>query len=820
MHVMEYSSALSFIKSRESVIFFGSYFSKGAKNYSLADAEIPSVDVLKEKLLAKVDMKDSYDNSLKDITDYMEGTIGSPALVEFLTNEFTVKTFTKDQEAIADQPWRSIFTTNYDDLVEKITGKIASSPNNNLHLEMSIDKLVNHVNGYKDDIASKTGLVNIRLDNTSYVNNQFISSTMSDIFCQELSSAKAIFFVGFSLSSDLDIERLITANADKNKVFFINGDSSDAIQAARLNKIGTFTGKGVKDFAKDLGDLKENPFAGIATSQRYTSLEQVVESENMADEPSGEVLHNLLTKGILDESRVLNQKYIVDRWSSESEKILDSPQTQIFCVESALGNGKTIFMNGMEQYLCNRRNVFRYSGAPDKLYDDLMKLSRLHSKAIVFIDTVSQLDNSLGPISICAEKGIQFVVSDRTNIMNRIVKTLIDSFSINANKVVYLSNLNVLSHKDFTHWTNIVSSHHLWGNKNVSDIYKIYRGKSPKYHHAITSFSNLLIEIFNSTGIYSKYTDSIAKIQENNPETLQLIIAVLIFNYLGRSDNYPLFKLIHLLRINVTESLKSDPTLSLFVDLEKLTYNSNSSILAHKLLNDRKVFKREDIVKTLLCLMKSLDTQPHSLQSMSLLRAFTSFPNLADILGKGRRDKSIHSILLDYYDKIQELSFSNKNVHIFVQLANCNTYSGNMELAERYLAFANKVAVDTKLLYTGHIITAQINVYIEFAANIMQNSPEDFLTDLRWISSHCFDVDDTAYVCSEMGKLLSDKNHFLAKIKLQDREYQLQVLELLTDIHESLFQALRYMRNSKHPDEHLRKFDLTINKIRNYTLHS
>src|SRR5208282_5916176 len=109
-----------------------------------------------------------------------------------------------------------------------------------------------HLNGYVGRLSRETVSSDIKLTDTSYLTASVAESPWSVLFRQDLESAQAVFFVGYSIW-DLDIRRILSEHESlKNKSFFVLGSTPDASIARRAARFGALLKLDAEQFASQL----------------------------------------------------------------------------------------------------------------------------------------------------------------------------------------------------------------------------------------------------------------------------------------------------------------------------------------------------------------------------------------------------------------------------------------------------------------------------------------------------------------------------------------------------------------------------------------
>ena len=194
------------------ILFLGSGASYGAKNSNneilvtgeeLAKRIYPDCTDLQQAVELYIDEKNA------------SGSDGELDLIDFLKNQFWVKEITESQKGISGIPWKRIYTTNYDNVVERAyfsAGKnirsltILDNPKTVLSMN---ENICFHINGSIQNLTKAELNTSFKLSDYSYNTNLFVNDQWGNLFKLDLKTYSTIIFIGFSMKYDLDIKRIV-----------------------------------------------------------------------------------------------------------------------------------------------------------------------------------------------------------------------------------------------------------------------------------------------------------------------------------------------------------------------------------------------------------------------------------------------------------------------------------------------------------------------------------------------------------------------------------------------------------------------------------
>lgn len=717
---MNLENAIEIILQGNALLFCGSGFSFGAKN--IDNEEIASVKGLLEKMCIKLGIE--FDEELEYVAEQYVEEFGEDNLIELLIRTFTVKDVGKHHKDIVSLPWRRIYTTNYDDVIEKSTsGKIKKTitlkkPINEVR---NLEEVVIHLNGSIYELTKEKLNSEFKLTSTSYLSEEFIKTDWYELFKNDVESCGAIFFIGYSFKYDLDIKRVFASNDIKEKVFFINKETKPGKDRNKIEKFGTIVESDNVNFSKKLMEFKKEYIIPVGFDKPLYSFKKYEFNDQKYNKISHLDIIKLLSGGTFSEetyfSNSMNEVYLFNR-DIEKYILKDIKENgkNIIIIHSDLGNGKTIFLEMLKKSLSNIGNVYHFFNKNEKYYDDLENIiSSTAKNKFIVIENYNIYLHILHALEKFNTESIILILTARSFIH--------DLTSMNLKKLNFYFedkvseyNLNTLSNKEINQIINYFNKNDLWGN---------YADKDYKYKKEIIvrgcdkNLSSLLLEIFNSPQI-SKEIEEIVK-NLNNNEIEELLIVILINNVinteLSKSDIISYLNLQGKFDI----FLKDDNLRQLLVT-ENKKLKIKSSIMGKYLLDN--YVNKEKTIDILIKLMKTTDNYS-SKTANNLKFTLVSFSNF-QLLVKNNTEKNI----LRYYEGIKNLKYCKTNAFFWIQYANARISVKDFEFANLCLKNASAFrkldsAPHYDTCYARYLLEHQIyNSYQENAYNIFKQAHE------------------------------------------------------------------------------------------------
>lgn len=357
--MITYEEALKFAVEGEAVFLIGSGFSTGAENALLDNDRhlLIGSDLAKE--LAELTGMDSG-VQLDIVSQEYIDMYGEKQLVDYLKVHYTVERYERYYESLAKIKNLKVYSTNYDNLVEKVCNdcgnKVKGYSIDADIRKVNKDKMVMHLNGYVKDLENDILPDSFRLSHLSYNSMKFFDTPWYSYLIDELYSAKVVFIIGLSFSSDLDIRRIVSGQELRDKVFFV--ERHDLSEGSRkfLDKYGRVLLCGVQTFLEDLSKVEIN---GENKKEVYYKTFKKADRYDNSIEPEDRDVYALFFNGIEKEGIYKKDADRCYETLVNRDKVLDVindiEQGKSVIIYSDLGNGKSIFVNQIID-LCPKMN--------------------------------------------------------------------------------------------------------------------------------------------------------------------------------------------------------------------------------------------------------------------------------------------------------------------------------------------------------------------------------------------------------------------------------------------------------------------------------
>lgn len=786
---MDIEQAIVYALDGEAVLFLGSGFSMGAikaDTHPFKGAKDLAHDLQRECGIAEEEMV----SDLGQASEVFQELKSEHELVDYLIKEFTAIEITPSQKIIGSVNWKRIYTTNYDNVIKLAYEKnkrLLKSTTLSQKLSTFKDKsnLCVYLNGRIDGLSIEKLNNEFKLTNMSYLTEIFRKSEWLSLFRTDLLTAKAIFFVGYSMRYDLDIQRLVSSLDNiKEKTFFITSENSTKIaDKIYIKKYGNVIPIGADQFSSRIECVKKMHTPSPVKSINYLCFRchpKMQEPKSIKDSD----VFNFLTQGEFDSTNVYystisptDYKYCIFR--TKLPNVCDSIDSGVknCLIHASLGNGKSVFIDALSSWLTARGyNVYRYYRYVATFASEVEAICREHDKTVLVFEDYSSCLGELDTVRQFRTDQI-LVLSERSFVNEANYDTIYSKFGdfscvdidqLDDDEVNALADLLA----EYGFWTIIQRS-----NKSTSFIME----------NCHSCLRNVVLQILNSPDIVSRFK-KITNVIKNKSGYYEAIIFLLIASIskirLGIEDLAGAVDIDH---IN-SPRFKSDPVVREFVDFENSRIKSKSSLLSQSLLSQ--VFNTEIVVDTMIKIMQNIEGYGDRKVAKDIARRLMTFTNIQNILNE--KDPSFKGNLLRYYEAVKSMKYCRCNPHFWLQYAIVMLSERNYDRAKYYF--------DTAYRYGDNMDgfdTYQIDNHYA-----------------RWILSNELQSGSPS-TCMEAFKhahaILMDPKH-----KLEVRFYPYKVAGLYHSFYEKFFRSMK--RHEK--KEFLASCQSMLNRLEWYVSYS
>ncbi len=729
---MTFDEAIDRILYKNCILFTGAGFSIGSTNFN---NESPKTAKVLCKLLYDQCGLEQGDDNLMNASELFVDQHGTAKLIDLLKKEYTIKSVSNDQQFIADLPWKRIYTTNYDNILE-----LASHNSKKLITPATLIDQTNeykdkrvlsiHLNGYIERLTDNTIHKEFKLTNASYLAIEFNQSPWLDLFRSDLCTADAIFYIGFSCASDLDLSRIIYNNAFDSitKSFFIVSPTESKISEITLNKFGNVEKIGASGFVNSLLPKLQNINFPEKPVYVYKSFYEA-HTDYFPSTPKDLDFYNLMLFGDYKTSLILNSltdatkfPYYIKReeFADILEKIKGGIST--ICIHSDLGNGKTLFLAGLSLYLKQLGyEVYSFKKYYDITNEEIERICSIETKHVIIIDSYSSHLDLIKRIQLFRNPNTIVICSERTLIHDTVYYTLEDIIGHSPQSW----DLNELNNSEVLILIDLFNQYGLWGSdasfsreRKRLELINKFRG----------SIRLILLDLLKSPDIRNRLNSIIEPLKDNKP-FYHATLFIIASNILG--FELDLDEVVFCLDSELfnNPSFYNNTRLKEIIDFDSRNIRVRSSIIAEAVLsNNEYAF---DLVNILTKVVKRLDNHRYNKNVYNILRNIVSHSRLSKLIN-ATENKDAFKLVIQFFEEIKNLKYCKTNPFFWLQYAIARLSIRDYKIADKYFETAYSYASDSDTFDTFQIDN-------HYARHILEN--EIFNGDIdtcmpRFVKAH------------------------------------------------------------------------------------
>lgn len=665
---MELKEAIRCLLDGNAILFAGSGFSQGAiKNDG---TPLSTAEPLSHKLLDRCGFsKEEYVDDLGKASEIYKELEGEVGLVEFLHKEFTVCNITQEQHYLSVLPWMRIYTTNYDNVFtiayqqerKKLNEVVLSDRINDIYDKST---LCIHLNGMVSRLDIDKLKDELKLTNSSYLTDSFRKSPWLRFFQTDLETAKAVFFVGYSMQYDLDIQRLVFSSESlKKKAFFILWEKESRANQILVQRFGDVLTIGVSGFTNSIREIQKSY---MPQPTRLLPLLCFAEARIIKSIPS------ILDKDAFD-------LFFRGNYSDMSKVYysLKSPEYVKFCfyrdklddvlrvikkgernilVHSSLGNGKTIFLTSLSSLLVQEGySVYTFQKYRNTLNSEIERICQISGSCAVVFDRYADYISYLEIFKNFRNDQL-LILAERTAVNDIRYERIANMFG-----EFYNVDLNKLNNNEATQFIEILDYYGFWSEKAG-----LRRDEKLEFimHDCRGSIGRVILQLLHSEHILQQYKEIINGIR-NKQQYYDAIIFILISQVAGFDvDTDVLINALDANQLN-SPSFRQNYMVREFIDFNGNMVKPCSSIVANVLLEE--IFQSDIIVDVMIRIYNQLNEQRSQHDIRRVLQKMMNYSNLQHILNK--KDTSYKFNLIHFYEAIRPLASCAENPHFWLQYA-------------------------------------------------------------------------------------------------------------------------------------------------------
>lgn len=656
---MNINDALKFVNDGKSLLFTGAGFSFGAENSE--NIQIPLGDMLLDRIKRDLGKSDKW--TLEEAAEELFISKKAEGYTEFLKLQYICKKIAPYHETYAKFPWMRIYTTNFDDVIEKsydAQGKdIKSLIKRDQVREVSdVENTIIHLNGDINKATPSSIREDITLSEMSYIMNTLERTPWATQFRFDTEIAQSIFFVGYSMF-DLDIKRMLYENTElKLKTFFILESKPDDGVLRRIKNYGTPVLCGVDGFSSILEEAKRVYIPVDKWIYKGYSFQRI-EDEHRNIEISADDVYSLLFYGnykrhLIHSSIAGGKGYYVNR-KIATNIIKELKSGKIVCINSYLGNGKTLLLEELCYSLAiSGYSVFLSNRLSKTALADCQEILANEERVVFVFDNYPDWMRIIEYLSKNSSKETNFIFAARTTAHEMYIESIVEYFD---SKKIFDFKVNQLGTDELANIDMLLKDNGLWGDYSSKSV---ERRIDYLCDDCNSEFHGLLLKILESKTISEKLERIFTEIHKRF-ETSKMLTAVLLLNYLGEHCTGSILMDIFGPIVNDV-SVKNNLGIKEIFDDDHMEVRLKSSVASYYIL--KRIVDKELILETLENVAFACDSRTYIDEFRNLFKKIMRLALVTELFGKQRID-----LILEYYNYCKGFKFCANNPQFWLQYA-------------------------------------------------------------------------------------------------------------------------------------------------------
>ena len=527
---------------------------------------------------------------------------------------------------------------------------------------------------------------------------------------EDYSRATAVFFLGFSNSDFYLAQSLFSAEASREKVYFINDidSSSNRELNAKQRRYGTPLAIGREGFAKKVADaLESGGFPGIELhSFEKEVLPEASEARASVTEQeafmiSGARNSSLHYRDILDQS----QSYRVLR--SEVNHIVEfytaNLKNAVALVVGGMCSGKTtVIEEAIFGLLAKGESVFRLNVKYHDLLDEARRIIESQSNAIIAIDNCFSLKNDLYEILERAEGGgARLLLGARTLAYDAEPDLRAKLVEGTRFKLFDTEVLDERERDGFVHCADRIG---VWG-PDISSTNQKFRIVEGDHRSRLSSF---LLGVFNSVQIRNRFRSELDLILAGGESVRHCLIVALYLKSIGEPVNeFVLSSLTQSDSMNLLKSADNSKTFLRYVP-ERQSFEVLPSINAREAL--RKLFEPYLVTESIVAAVQAMEDLRFQPAFKRVVSEFMRYTQLMQVVSDfDQQDR--------FFDRLSELRFCHEHVLFWLQWSMAMRNHRQFPRAKQYLDEAYGRAKNRPNYDTSHLDDQKAGLLLDSIGN-------------------------------------------------------------------------------------------------------
>lgn len=684
---MELNEAIQEALDGKALLFVGAGFSLGAKD--LSGSNFITGGALAELLSRECGLTSNI--PLEDASELYQQKFGTDKLIEFLRNKFTASEICSFHRNIAQIPWSQIYTTNYDNIIEKAY-KLEHRNITPITLESNIYNIPKkhticiHLNGYIDRLDRETIFNELKLTETSYITSSIENSPWITEFKYEIELANAVFFLGFSLY-DLDIKRILNEfKSLRDKCFFIIGRPDNELTKMRVSRYGTPLNISVQDFSDLINEERKN-YVPIERSN-FSTLSIIEHSSRIERKPFSDkdfldfLMYGKYEKSQILESIISKQKFYLERHQIANIFAITEKGGKVCTVSSNFGNGKSLFLEGLHQkFLEKGFRVFSVNEHSIHTKAELKQIAQLEEKVLITFENYGRWFDEIELFCMNSTDNTLIVLTERSANHDIVIDTLLEKI---GNRELYEEDLNILNQTEIDWFLDVFETYGFWGEYAGESFFK---KRNYLMRNCKSQIHAILLSLLDSPNIKDKLRQISDEVKRNNTH-FDILLSIFILTIMNHQPTLSLLSDIWGAEIINRTNFRKDKVIRQFID-----FGNDEIVLKSPILSEYFVTNFVDankIVSVLHLLARVVSKLKLSNRYKDLFKSLVRFSNIQSIFP----EKGLRQGAIAFYESIKNLPECKTYPLFWLQYAIACTTTREIVRAKKYFetaySFANE----------------------------------------------------------------------------------------------------------------------------------
>jgi hypothetical protein len=733
-----------------SILFLGSGFSVGAVNKR--GEKFLTGEELKRYFAKKCeDLSDEEyaSSNLADITEYYierqelsvsEKESRKQNLIHDLQDLFCVSCVKDYHNVILSVPWKRIYTTNYDDVVE-----VSSKRNENervpIVLSASIQEYIKknicvHLNGYIKKLSTRTIKDEFKLLDSSYTENTLQGNPWFDYMKEDFFAADRIIVIGYSFSTrDADINRIFALPKLRQKIAIISYDGIEKknLTVSRLKKYGALYTPGLPGFAERIEKCRKKFRPSPLAEKPFLSFCEYKSTNRALKKPTLEEYNQFYVYGKYKQNIFLHndghssnpyESIVYRKQVTDFVQRYQEQRHKVFLITSDLGNGKTIFCEMLKREVHTFCKVFVFLRETEGIAGEVERISQIKDDVLVIIEDCYSSLHILSYFSHQPMKHITFLMTTRMSLASHVRMKIKERLDLRKKELLEIP-LQKLEDEECRGLAEIFCREQLRKGYSEEALYHRFTEKCK------SSMADIILDLLEAQQIKDRLEKLMASAMRPEMKSVRevVILGMCISTWklsLTRDDLFFLLKVDNSAETEIEERaiLKEliggdNTTEEVFV---------KSSIIAEYMV--KHVVDVWDLCCVLKKTIEALDCSCRSNpRYVEALKAIISHANYSSFT-ETQEDKQKIGAIKDLYESVRKFKFYRDNPFYWEQYGSACIDAGDFNTAKKCIGNAYDCAKEKENFVPFQIETVEARCYLEQAkANIDQFSPKEILSD-------------------------------------------------------------------------------------------